>query len=131
MATTFSRSHSCGFPYLVEMKCLVYETPIDTPEELVARVTKAAAIICETQSFARRYQLCINVNGRHFQLLQNHPASNLSSTPSEETENLSNICHITKGLRFISSTNPQGLYTEFFYTLYAGCNKICGKALRN
>ena len=51
-----------------KMKCLVYETPIDTPEELVARVTEAAAIILETQSFARRYQLCINVNG-HFQQL--------------------------------------------------------------
>ena len=45
-----------------EMKCLVYETPIDTPEELVVRVAEAAAIIRETQSFARRYQLCINVN---------------------------------------------------------------------
>ena len=39
-------------------------------------------------------------------------------TPGEETENLSDICHITKGFRFISSTNPQSLYTEFFYTLY-------------
>ena len=52
-----------------EMKCLVYETPIDTHEELVARVAEAAAIIRETQLFARRYQLCINVNGRHFQQL--------------------------------------------------------------
>ena len=51
-----------------EMKCLLYETPIDNPEELVARVAEAAAIIRETQSFARRYQLCINVNG-HFQQL--------------------------------------------------------------
>ena len=39
------------------MKCLVYETPIDTPEELVDRVAEAAAIIRETQSFGRRYQL--------------------------------------------------------------------------
>ena len=46
--------------------CLVYETPIDTPEELVARVAEAAAIIRETQSFARRL-MCINVNGRNFQ----------------------------------------------------------------
>ena len=52
-----------------EMKCLVYETPTDTPEELVARVAEAAAFICETQSFARGHQLCINVNGRHFQQL--------------------------------------------------------------
>ena len=51
------------------MKCLLYETPIDTPEELVARLAEAAAIIREAQSFARRYQLCINVNGRHFQQL--------------------------------------------------------------
>ena len=51
------------------MKCLVYETPIDIPEELDARVAEAAAIIREIQSFARRYQLCINVNGRHFQQL--------------------------------------------------------------
>ena len=51
-----------------EMKCLVYETPILTPEELVARVAEAAAIIRETQSFARRL-MCINVNGRHFQQL--------------------------------------------------------------
>ena len=55
------------FLYLGGMKCLVYETPIDPPEELVARVAEAAAIIRETQSFARRYQLCINVNERHFQ----------------------------------------------------------------
>ena len=52
-----------------EMKCLLYETLIDTPEELVAHVADAAAIIRETQSFACRYQLCINVNGRHFQQL--------------------------------------------------------------
>ena len=31
-----------------EMKCMVYETPIDSPEELVARVAEAAAIIRET-----------------------------------------------------------------------------------
>ena len=52
-----------------EKKCLLYETPIDTPEELVARVAEAAEIIRETQSFARRYQLCINVNELHFQRL--------------------------------------------------------------
>ena len=48
---------------------MVYNTPIDTPEELVARVAEAAAIIRETQSFARRYQMSINVNGGHFQQL--------------------------------------------------------------
>ena len=95
-------------------RCLVYETPIDSPEELVARVAEVAGIINDTQSFARRYQLCINVNWHFQQLLWNHPASNPSRTPSEETEKLSDICHITKGFRFISSTNPQSLYTEFF-----------------
>ena len=40
-----------------------------TPEELVALVAEAAAIIRERQSFARRHQLCMNVNGRHFQQL--------------------------------------------------------------
>ena len=69
VATTSSRSHSYGFLYLGEMKCLMFETPIDTPEELVARVAEAAAIIRERQSFARRYRLCINVNRWHFQQL--------------------------------------------------------------
>ena len=46
-----------------EMKCLLYETPIATPEELVARMAEAASIIRKRQSFARRYKLCINVNG--------------------------------------------------------------------
>ena len=41
-----------------EMKCLV------------ARVAETAAIIRERQSFARRYRLCINVNGRYFQQLR-------------------------------------------------------------
>ena len=110
VATTFSRSHSYGFLYLGEMKCLVYEAPIYTPED--ARVAEAAAIIRETESFSCRYQLCINLNGRLW-IQSNHPASNLSRTPSEETENLPDVCHI-KGFRFISSTNPQSLYTEFF-----------------
>ena len=48
--------------FWVEMKHLVYETPIETPEELVVRAFAAAAIIRETagcfesvrQSFARK-----------------------------------------------------------------------------
>ena len=47
-----------------------------------------------------------------------HQTSNPSRTASVETENLSDICHITKGFRFISSANSQSLYTELFYTLY-------------
>ncbi|PSN53393.1 hypothetical protein C0J52_03817, partial [Blattella germanica] len=53
----------------------VYETPIETPEKLVVRVVVAAAITGEApvcfervrQSFARRCQLAMNVNGRHFE----------------------------------------------------------------
>ena len=49
VANKFSRSHSYGFLHLEgEMKILVYETLIDTPEELVSRVAEAAAIIFET-----------------------------------------------------------------------------------
>ena len=58
VATTFYRSHSYGFLYLEEMNCLVYETPIDSPDELVARVAEAAAIIRETQSFAHADTSC-------------------------------------------------------------------------
>ena len=118
VATTFSRSHSHGFLYLRgEMKCLVYETPIDTPKELVARVAEAAAIIRERQSFARRYRLCTNVNGRHFQqLLLNHPTSNPSRTPSEKTENLSDVCHITKGF-VLSPLQTLKVCIRNFFTL--------------
>ena len=53
------------------IKHLVYETLIDTREELDNRLAEAAAIIRETtrclervrQSLARRCQLCINVQG--------------------------------------------------------------------
>ena len=66
VSTTFSRSHSYGFLYLGGDEVFGVR---DTPEELVAHVAEAATIIRETQSFARRYQLCNNVNGRHFQQL--------------------------------------------------------------
>ena len=48
---------------------MVYETPVDTPEELATRIAEVAAIIRETRSFARSYPLYINVNGGHFQQL--------------------------------------------------------------
>ena len=55
------------------MKRLIYETPIDTREELLALLAEAAAIIRETpgcfervrQSLALGCQLCTNVEGQH------------------------------------------------------------------
>ena len=118
MTTTFSQSHSYGFLYLGGgVKCLVYETPIDTPEELVARVAEAAAIIRETQSSARRYQLCINVTDDIFNNFCKTILHQILQGPLVSKQRLSVICHITKGFRFISSTNPQSLYMEFFFTL--------------
>ena len=42
LATLISRSHSEGF---LSVKHRVYETPLDTEEELVARVAAAARVI--------------------------------------------------------------------------------------
>ena len=59
------------------MKSMVYETDIDSEEDLVARTVSAAAEIRETpgifgrvrQSMARRCTVCLDVNGRVFQHL--------------------------------------------------------------
>ena len=50
LATSISRSHSDGFLFIVgEMKRIVYETPLDTKEELVACV---AAAVCSLKLLA-------------------------------------------------------------------------------
>ncbi|KAJ4433896.1 hypothetical protein ANN_16209 [Periplaneta americana] len=57
-----------------DMKRLVYETPIDTAEDLVARVVEAAHVIRDNvglfercrHSIVRRYQLCNAFNERQF-----------------------------------------------------------------
>ena len=59
------------------MKSTVYETDIDSEDELVARIASAAAEIRETpgilgrvgQSMARRCTICLDANGRVFQHL--------------------------------------------------------------
>ena len=100
------------------MKCLVYETPIDTPEELVAPVAEAAAIVRETQSFVRRYQLCINVNGRHFQ----QPVKPSCVKPFKEPwrgnrEPVRYLSHI-KRVSFYLLYKPSKFVYGFFYSLY-------------
>jgi hypothetical protein len=59
------------------MKSLIYETPVESEEDLVARIAVASADIAEMpglfanirHSLRRRYQTCINVRGRHFEQL--------------------------------------------------------------
>lgn len=58
-----------------EMKTLVYDTPVTSAEDLVARINVAAATVADTpglfartrQSLIRRCHLCVEVNGRHFE----------------------------------------------------------------
>ena len=59
------------------MKSVIFETPVNTQEELAARIVATAAEIREHrdrllrvhQSVVRRAELCIQVNGRRFLLL--------------------------------------------------------------
>ena len=59
------------------MKELVYETPVDSEEDLVARIVDAAAQIAEKpnvfasvrESVHGRYEKCIEVHGGHFEQL--------------------------------------------------------------
>lgn len=61
----------------VHTKTLIYETPVETEMDLVARITVAAGQIAEDpqlfenvrRSIRRRYQTCIDVGGRHFEHL--------------------------------------------------------------
>ncbi|KAJ4443149.1 hypothetical protein ANN_04799 [Periplaneta americana] len=65
----------CDCPSFRDMKRLVYETPIDTAEDLVARVVEAVHVIRDNvgilercrHSIVRRYQLCNAFNGRKFE----------------------------------------------------------------
>ena len=59
------------------MKSLVYDTPIDSAEDLVGRIVDAAALVSEEQevfssvrsSIVKRCQKCIDVGGHHFEQL--------------------------------------------------------------
>jgi len=57
------------------MKSFVYETPIQSEEDLMGRIVEASERIRETpgvfarvrQSLERRLNACIETNGRHFE----------------------------------------------------------------
>ncbi|EZA59600.1 hypothetical protein X777_17029, partial [Ooceraea biroi] len=58
------------------MKSLVFTTPVDTREELIARIEQAAATVrgrpvsllrATTESWLRRAQLCLEHNGDNFE----------------------------------------------------------------
>ncbi len=59
------------------LKSLVYETPVESQEDLVARIVAAAGSIRDdpdmlnnvSASFIRRYNACVRVAGRSFQQL--------------------------------------------------------------
>lgn len=59
------------------MKSLVYETPVETEEDLIARIAVAAGDISDNprmiasvhRSLENRCRLCIDQNGRHFEHL--------------------------------------------------------------
>ena len=59
------------------MKTLVYETPVESEMDLIARLVAAAGDVADDQamlsrvqqSFQRRCQLCIDTGGKHFEQL--------------------------------------------------------------
>ena len=59
------------------MKTLVYETPVESEMDLIARVAVAAGNVAQDrrmlsrvqQSFQRRCKVCIEAGGRHFEQL--------------------------------------------------------------
>ena len=76
MSTSITGPNSPEFIFFLgEMKRLLYETPIDTAEELVARIVEAAHVIRDDvdlfercrQSIVRIYDLCNAFNGRQFE----------------------------------------------------------------
>ena len=58
-------------------KSLIYETPVESQMDLVGRMVDAARLIEDNsrvfdrvqESLLRRYQTCIDVQGRHFEKL--------------------------------------------------------------
>ncbi|GBO01650.1 hypothetical protein AVEN_273261-1 [Araneus ventricosus] len=67
----------CDFFLWGHLKSLVYATPVDSPEVLIARIVVAAADIKSMpgiservrESFLPRYRLCSDASGRHSQQL--------------------------------------------------------------
>jgi hypothetical protein len=77
MASSFTGLNLCDFFLWGHLKQIVYETPVNTIEELTVRVNNAAEsnrrnsdMLVRTQvSMARRAQACIDNGGRHFEHL--------------------------------------------------------------
>ncbi|GBO16455.1 hypothetical protein AVEN_183384-1 [Araneus ventricosus] len=77
LTSSLTGSQATGFFFWGHMKSLVYETPVDLAEDLVARIAVAADKINTTpgiflrvrQSFLRRCELCNDTRGRHFEHL--------------------------------------------------------------
>jgi hypothetical protein len=65
------------FYFWGHVKSLVYETPVQSEQDLIGRIVEASARIAETagvfervrQSLHRRFQACIAADGRHFEQL--------------------------------------------------------------
>ncbi|GFW92402.1 uncharacterized protein TNCV_4920311 [Trichonephila clavipes] len=73
-----SPDHSClDYFFWGQMKSLVFETPVNSAEELVARISAAAGEIRNTpemlsnvrRSMKRRCEACITCGGRQFEHL--------------------------------------------------------------
>jgi hypothetical protein len=77
MASSFTGLNLCDFFLWGHLKQIVYETPVNTIEELTVRVNNAAEsirrnsdMLVRTQvSMARRAQACIDNGGHHFEHL--------------------------------------------------------------
>jgi hypothetical protein len=77
LATAITRPHSLDFFLWGHIKSLVYETPVETQGELIARILAACLVVRQTpgifervrQNFLRRCTTCIEAGGRHFEQL--------------------------------------------------------------
>ncbi|GFS49081.1 uncharacterized protein TNCV_2409591 [Trichonephila clavipes] len=77
LASPIARPFLSALFLLGQMKSLVYETPVNSAEELVARISAAAGEIRNTpemlsnvrRSMKRRCEACITCGGRQFEHL--------------------------------------------------------------
>jgi hypothetical protein len=76
VAATITRYDIIGLFLWGHMKDLVYATPINDEYDLVGRIVEAAALINESIDFEsvrenvlKRFRLCNQVQGRHFEQL--------------------------------------------------------------
>ena len=77
MASTIAGINATQFLLWGHMKSLVYETPVDTVQDLLARVLGTAQEIQQTQgvmermyqNMSRSYNVCNELSGRHIESL--------------------------------------------------------------